>query len=241
MWYNAGSKAVAHVCGLMCADGGEFMQVYQIIMLSVYAVCVCAMVVMKFLNVGNRRRGVVKCISSALFLSMAVVGFVRDGGEFSVVALLGVIFAAAGDVFLVFMDKRCWFLCGVFSFALASLCLSTYCTLVFDWQWWFSIVFVVLLVALVIGQVTKVIDFGSCMVSLNIYTIFVALCGSLGLTLFVQGTGNYKAFLFGLGCFMYLVSDICLGLYLYKFRNRYIDSANTMLYFPGLMLIALAL
>lgn len=218
------------------------MEVYQIIMLFVYAACVLAMVAMKLANYGNRRRGVVKCISSTLFVAMAVTNFVDSTQKFAVVALVGVVFAAIGDVFLVFMDKRTLFLCGVFAFALASLTLSIYCILSQSWQWWFLGVFALLIVALIVGERMGFIDFGSCKISLNLYTIFVALCGSLGVTLFVQGVADLKMFLFGLGCFMYLVSDIVLGLYLYKFRdNRVMDSVNTLLYFPGLMLIALSL
>ena len=221
---------------------GENMEFYQIVMLFVYAACVVAMIAMKLANYGNRRRGVVKCIASALFVAMAVTNFVRSEREYAVVVLVGVVFAAIGDVFLVFMDKRNLFLCGVFSFALASLTLSIYCILSQNWQWWFLAVFAVLVVALVVGERKGFIDFGSCKISLNLYTIFVALCGSLGVTLFVQGVSDLKMFLFGLGCFMYLASDIVLGLYLYKFRsNRIMDSVNTLLYFPGLMLIALSL
>ena len=47
--------------------------------------------------------------------------------------------------------------------------------------------------------------------------------------------------LFGLGCFMYYASDVCLGLYLFKFRNKWVDSVNSLLYFPGMLLVALSL
>ena len=79
------------------------------------------------------------------------------------------------------------------------------------------------------------------MVYLNIYTVLVAVCGSLGLTLIFQCTAQLPTFLFGMGCFMYYVSDIFLGLYLFKFRNRIVDAINSLLYFPGMVLIAFSM
>lgn len=218
------------------------MEPYKIVMLALFAAGVVAMIVMKIFNMGSRRRGVVKCISSALFVAMAAINFVSSVYELRSVALLGILFAAAGDVFLVFMDKRLYFLLGVVSFSCASLCLSVYGFFTFQWQWWFVFVFVAFALGLSVGQVLHVIDFGRSVVYLNIYSGLVALCGSLGLTIFSHGATDVSSFLFGLGCFMYFVSDICLGLYLYTFKhNRIVDSINTVLYFPGMMLVALSI
>lgn len=218
------------------------MKPYKIAMLALFAVGVITLIVLKALNFGSRRRGVVKCVCSALFVAMAAVNFVGSIYELRALALLGVAFAALGDVFLVFMDKRLYFLMGVVSFSCASLCLSMYSFFTFGWQWWFVFIFVAFVSGLSVGQVFKVIDFGRSVVYLNIYSGLVALCGSLGFTLVVQGAGDLPSFLFGMGCFMYFISDICLGLYLYTFKhNRLVDCINTMLYFPGLMLVALSL
>ena len=218
------------------------MKTYQIVMLVAYGLGILTMIVMKALNIGNRRRGVVKMICSALFVAMAISQAVGSTDRYKVFALVGVIFAALGDLFLVFMDKHELFVCGVLSFSVASLCFSIYTSLSFDWHWWFLIVFILFISAIVAGQLTKVIDFGRSLVYLNLYTGFVALCGCLGLTLVFNGaTANVHAFLFGLGSFMYFASDIVLGLFLYKFHSPVMDCVNTALYFPGLMLIALAL
>ena len=82
------------------------MEPYKIVMLALFAAGVVAMIVMKIFNMGSRRRGVVKCISSALFVAMAAINFVSSVYELRSVALLGILFAAAGDVFLVFTFRR---------------------------------------------------------------------------------------------------------------------------------------
>lgn len=218
------------------------MQPCVVAMTGVYAVTTALLVLLKAKRFDNRKRGAVKCVCSALFVAVAIVNFATNQQTYSLIALLGVLFAAAGDVFLVFMDKRRWFLTGVVSFAMASSSLSAYAICNYGLVWWSLLVFAVLIVGLVVGQKVGLINFGSSVVYLNVYTLCVALCGSMGLSLFVQSGIQPKQFLFGLGCFLYLASDICLGLYLYKFRNGVaMDCITSVLYFPALMLVALSL
>lgn len=98
------------------------MKIYQIAMLVVYILGIMTMIVMKSFNMGSRRRGVVKMICSALFVAMAVVKTSGSTQQYKIIALVGVIFAALGDFFLVFMDSHKLFVCGVLSFSVASLC-----------------------------------------------------------------------------------------------------------------------
>lgn len=241
VWFLPKSASPSSVYAICVRFRSIPMKIYQIAMLVVYILGIMTMIVMKSFNMGSRRRGVVKMICSALFVAMAVAKTIGSTQQYKIIALVGVIFAALGDFFLVFMDSHKLFVCGVLSFSVASLCFSVYTSLSFDWRWWFIVVFVLFIAAIVAGQITKIISFGRSVVCLNIYTVLVALCGCLGLTVLAHGTANMHAFLFGLGSFMYFASDIVLGLYLYKFRNPVMDCINTALYFPGLMLIALAL
>lgn len=200
-----------------------------------------ALIMLKIFKVGNRRRGVIKMLASITFLTAGIWGCVYDDGGLSVFLPVGLFFAMLGDLFLVFMDKRQWFIAGVMSFAAASAILSVYSVLCYGWQWWSVLLFAVVTASSVLCQKFKVYDFGSYKTYLNVYTTLVSACGCLGFTLLCQGTSYLPKFLFGIGCFMYFASDLCLGLYLFKFRNRFVDALNTALYFPGMFLIACSL
>jgi len=132
------------------------------------------------------------------------------------------------------------FIGGVVSFSAASLTLSVYSVLAYGWQWWSVIIFGVMLAANIILQCKKVLSYGHGVVYLDVYTVMVGLCGCLGLSLLCTSSSLGMA-MFGLGCFAYMLSDVCLGLYLYKFRSPLIDAVNTALYFPGMFLIAISL
>lgn len=139
-----------------------------------------------------------------------------------------------------FSDNHKYFFAGVLSFSAASITLSVYAILVYGWTYWALLPFVLVALSNVVLQLTKVYSFGSDVIDLNVYTVCVGLCGSLGITI-ACSIGSVQAILFGLGCFMYMCSDVCLGLYLLKFRHRALDIVNTLLYFPGMLLIALSL
>ncbi len=215
------------------------MQLYQWIILGVYVLCVLGLVVLKLLNFDSRKRGALKIVTAALFVTMGVIGYIKDGTTKGLILLIGLVFASAGDVFLIFMDKRKWFVLGVASFSCASLTFSVLSFMSGKWQWWFLVPMILFLIANSFCQIKNIYSFGSNLVLLNIYTCLVAMCGSLGLSqLFTSET---KFVLFGLGCFLYFVSDIILGLFLFKFRNKYLDSANSLTYFSGMILVAISL
>lgn len=217
------------------------MQLRDIIILVIYGCLTLALILLKVFKVGNRRRGVVKMLTSVTFAAVGIGGCVSLGGGMSVMVPVGLFFAMLGDLFLVFMDKRRWFIAGVLSFVMASLVLSVYSVLNFGWQWWSALLFVAVTAASVLCQKFKVYDFGSYKVYLNVYTTFVSACGTLGFSLACQGVANLPMFLFGFGCFLYFASDLCLGLYMFNFHNRAVDAINSALYFPAMLLIAFSL
>lgn len=212
----------------------------KIIIIVVYALLTVALVALKAFKIGNRRRGVVKMLTSCAFVGTGVYGCVLCGGGLHILLVVGLFFASLGDLFLVFMDNRKFFVAGVLSFAAASVTLSVYAILFYGWTFWALLPFVIVAVANVALQLTKVYTFGKDVVDLNVYTVCVGFCGSLGIAV-ACGVGGLQAALFGVGCFMYMCSDICLGLYLLKFRHRLLDIINSLLYFPGMLLIALSL
>jgi len=217
------------------------MEWYHILYIAIFAALVLALIVLKLFKIGSRRRGVVKMLAAAAFVATGVYGCVHNGGGLSVLVCVALFFAAMGDLFLVFKDSKRMFTFGVMSFGMASLLLSVYSILYFGWQWWSLLLLAASVTVNVLCQVFKVYRYGSLKVYLNVYTLLVGLCGTLGFSLVCQGTTNLAMFLFGLGCFCYFASDICLGLNMFRFKNRVLDAVNTLLYFPGMFLIAASL
>lgn len=214
--------------------------VVKIVAIVAFSLLTLTLVVLKALKIGNRRRGVVKMLTAALFVGLGVYGCVIQGGQLHIVLAVGLFFASMGDLFLVFMDNHKFFVAGVLSFALASTTLSVYAIMFYGWTFWALLPFAVMIILNVVMQITKIYSFGKDVIDLNIYTVCVSLCGSLGIAA-ACSIGSVQAILFGVGCFMYMLSDVCLGLYLLKFRHRALDIVNTLLYFPGMLLIALSL
>ena len=212
----------------------------NIILIIVYALLTAALATMKALKLGNRRRGVVKMLTAALFVGLGIYGCVLHGGQLSILMAVGLLVASMGDLFLIFMDNHKFFVAGVLSFAVASVTLSAYAILTFGWTYWTVLPFVIVTAANIVGQTSRLYSFGRDIVCLNIYTVCVCLCGSIGIAVACV-VGSVQAALFGIGCFMYMCSDVCLGLYLLKFRHRALDIINTLLYFPGMLLVALSL
>lgn len=212
----------------------------KIVLIVIYGLLTLTLVTLKALKIGNRRRGVVKMLTSAMFVGLGIYGCVSHNGQLHVLLAVGLFFASLGDLFLVFSDNHKYFFAGVLSFSAASITLSVYAILVYGWTYWALLPFVLVALSNVVLQLTKVYSFGSDVIDLNVYTVCVGLCGSLGIAI-ACSIGGVQAVLFGLGCFMYMCSDVCLGLYLLKFRRRALDIVNTLLYFPGMLLIALSL
>ena len=212
----------------------------EIILIVVYSLLTLALVTLKAFKVGNRRRGVVKMLTAYLFVGIGIYGCVVSGGHLHILLAVGLFLASLGDLLLVFMDEHKCFVAGVLSFASASIVLSVYAVLCYGWTFWALLPFAIVNVANILGQTRKMYSFGKDIVYLNFYTVCVGLCGSLGIAI-ACGLGTLQAVLFGVGCFMYMCSDVCLGLYLLKFRHRALDIVNSLLYFPGMLLIALSL
>lgn len=220
-------------------QGGSAMAA-KISIIAVFSLLVLALAVLKALKIGNRRRGVVKMLTSALFVGTGIYGCVICQGHLDIVLVVGLAFAFLGDLLLVFMDNHKLFVAGVLSFSAASITLSVYCALAYGFTYWAILPFVLFTVASAACQVAKVYSFGGDVVCLNVYTVCVSICGSLGIAVACVH-GGVQAVLFGVGCFMYMCSDVCLGLYLLRFKRTWLDIVNTLLYFPGLLLVALSL
>lgn len=205
-----------------------------------YGCLTLTLMILKLFRIGRRRRGAVKMITSLSFVAAGIYGATLRGG-LSVLLCVGLIFASLGDFLLIFGGVRKYFVSGVISFGVASAAISVYSVLNYGWVWWSVIPYAAYVVFNIVAQKQKLYSYGSNKVVLNCYSLAVGVCGCLGLSLFCRGTSGLSMFLFGLGCFSYFVSDILLGLYLYKARNRVVDAFNSLFYFPGMFLIAISL
>lgn len=212
----------------------------KIILIVVYALLTLTLITLKAFKVGNRRRGVIKMLTAFMFVGIGVYGCVVSGGKLHILLAVGLLLASLGDLLLVFMDNHKCFVAGVLSFASASIVLSVYAALCYGWTFWALLPFAFVIASNTVLQLKGIYSFGRDVIDLNVYTVCVGFCGSLGLSI-ACSVGGVQAILFGLGCFMYMCSDVCLGLYLLKFRHRALDIVNSLLYFPGMLLIALSL
>ncbi|MCM1533606.1 MAG: lysoplasmalogenase [Corallococcus sp.] len=213
---------------------------FRIAVIVTYALLTATLIILKGFKIGRRRRGVFKMITAALYVAVSSYGFATGKQQYGYVLIIGLCFAFLGDFFLIFMRNRKMFVTGVLSFSAASVTLTVYAILSYGWQWWALIPFAAFTAVNIVCQAKNVYSYGQNIAYLNVYTVCVGLCGSLGLTLLCSSLSANTA-LFGLGCFMYLVSDVLLGLYFFKFNNRVVDMLNTLMYFPGMLLIAFSL
>lgn len=211
------------------------------ILMGIFALLLAVMVVLKALHISPTHRGIVKLLLSSCFMAAAIWGYTSSSYKTcDIILVIGLAFAMLGDIFLIWLEDRKPFVAGVYSFACASATLVVYSILRYGFVWWGLILFAVVVAACLLAQRKGIFSFGKNIVHLNVYTLFVGLCGSLGCTVLFRSLG-IEAVLFGAGCLLYMLSDLLLGLYLFKYRNRVVDCANTLTYFPGMMLIALSL
>ena len=109
----------------------------------------------------------------------------------------------------------------------------------YGWQWWSLLIFAFLYCLNLYLQYRKVYTYGSSKWFLNIYLIFVGYSGCLGLSTAIVSTAT-PALMYGLGTFMFFISDILLGMYHFKLRKAYVDVLNSLFYFGGIMLVVLS-
>lgn len=216
------------------------MNTFTWIVVAVFALLTLAFILEKVRHKGPRSRGVVKMLTSLLFVVMGAYALLRGAKPLSWLVMCGLFFAFLGDLFLVFMDNRTTFILGVVSFSCASLSFAIYGVIVYGFFVWAVVAFVLFVALIAFLQSKKIINFGTMPISLNVYTVFVGLCGLFGLFVAFNSSGIAQT-LFGLGCFAYFVSDVALGLYLFKLKYTWVDVLNSVLYFPGIMLVALSL
>ena len=211
------------------------------VVLIIYATFMLAYMTIKALGITQPYRGLVKVTLSTTFLGVGAYYVAINGWKFTDI-LLGValVFAWIGDFLLIYKHKSNMFHAGCTAFGVANAFLVAHSVLKYTWQWWSLILFAVFMATIIYCQYKNVFSFGRSKWYLNFYSVTVGYNGFLGLAVALT-TKTIPALFFGLGSLLFLASDIVLGLFLFKIKKWQMDAFNTLLYFSGLMLIALSL
>lgn len=207
--------------------------------ISIYCVLLVIYMITKVVGRKSAFRGVNKMMLVIVYLSVVIYTLFKGADTYKIVALIALVFAGAGDAFLLCTSNRNMFHAGVVSFGISNLLLIVLSVVMYGWQWWSIVIFVVLYCVNILLQYKEVYTYGKSKWFLNIYLIFVCYSGCLGLANAIVATA-LPAILYGVGAFMFFVSDILLGMYYFKLKKSYVDVLNSLLYFGGIMLIALS-
>ena len=207
--------------------------------ISIYCLLLVIYMVTKVVGRKSAFRAVNKMMLVIVYLAVVIYTIFKKADVYNILVLVALIFAGAGDAFLLCGSNRNMFHAGVVSFGISNFMLIVISLAMYGWQWWSIVIFVVLYCINVLLQYKEVYTYGKSKWFLNIYLIFVGYSGCLGLANAIVAT-TLPAILYGVGAFTFFVSDILLGMYYFKFRKSYVDVLNSLLYFGGIILIAIS-
>lgn len=218
---------------------GECMDTFVLTSVIIYALLLISYMTCKALGRRTAFRGVNKVLLVLVYLALTVYAVLLNTDRYAVVVLVALVFTAGGDIFLLWGGNRKMFHCGVVSFGIGNALLIVFALYEYGWQWWSLLIFAFLYCLNLYLQYRKVYTYGSSKWFLNIYLIFVGYSGCLGLSNAIVSTAT-PALMYGLGTFMFFISDILLGMYHFKLRKAYVDVLNSLFYFGGIMLVVLS-
>ncbi len=218
------------------------MLAVYILLATTYAALLIAYIIIKKRKIFMPYRGVVKMSMAGLFVLVGVYACFVSAFQWNVVLLtIGLICAAVGDYFLLFLrQSRAYFHRGVVAFGLSNAIIIVYALLTYGWVWWSIIIWAVFNILHIVLQRLKVFEYGKSIVYLNCYVPLVSMTGSLGLSYIITLYATPWALVFGIGTLSFFVSDMFLGVYEFKLRKWYVDAMNSVTYFGGLLIIAIS-
>ena len=193
---------------------------------------------------GNlKRRSVNKIILASMFLLMSIILYSKNYAFFSyhLVLLLAVIFAFLGDIYLLYSFTK-----GGIIFLFSNILFFIYeCLLIGLNQIsvlnviWFIALFFLLFGTFFVLTKKKIFNFKNKNKAILTYVGSVTFQGTLALALAIYYL-NTKMILFGIGLFLFMISDYFLMIYKFKFHKNWILRNNSACYFIGLLLVALS-
>lgn len=186
-----------------------------------YAICAAVTIVIEYRNSSENdtqvKYTVMKCITSVLFLVIAVAAFAVSGDVIFFLLLPAYVLCFFGDLFLALgheIDNRLknpQFVIGVFSFCAAQVVLCVVFLSMMNWHIsWPAIVSVLVLGGTIFFTKSDDYDFGSNALPCSIYAFFVGMSAGLGLQLVITYNYDSVAVLLGIGAIVFLLSDLVL-------------------------------
>lgn len=224
----------------------------------IFALAYIALTVLYFFSEtsGNfKRRAVNKITLAVLFLAFFSAFFFKKDyigtyGAYQIVGLVGFLFAFLGDIALLWS-----FMAGGVLFIIGNISLFIYELLIFSKSgispshyWWCLLIFAGLMTYMYSAYFTKRIDFGKVGIAMPVYVTSVTLHGSMALGMLANASllqsasaGSFVHFtLFGLGLFLFMVSDYFLTAHEFVNKNNWVLRCNSGTYFIGMMLAAIS-
>lgn len=189
---------------------------------------------------------VAKCITSILFIVLAIIAFALSGNLLFLGMAPAYLFCFGGDLFLALgheIDNRLknpQFIVGVISFSIAQIFICIAYLKILQWHIsWTAIVGVIVLVATIFFTKNKDYDFGENALPCTIYGFFVGLAAGLGLQMIITYPENLVYVLLGAGSIVFLISDLCLTMKLFwKKEARWSGAAVLLFYYGAMWLLA---
>ena len=191
-----------------------------------YVICAVVTIVIEYKNSPENdtqvKYTIMKCITSVLFLAIAVVAFALSGNWTFFLLMPAYVLCFFGDLFLALgheIDNRLknpQFIIGVFSFCAAQIMLCFVFLSIMDWKIsWPAIVALLVLGGTIFFTKSDDYDFGNNAVPCSIYSFFVGLSAGLGLQMIIMCHNDVMAVLLGVGAIVFLLSDLVLTMKLF--------------------------
>lgn len=189
-------------------------------------------------------RAINKIFLSFMFFSLGLVLYFINYSifDYRLLMVCAIFFAFLGDVVL------------LFSFTKGGLLFGVSNILFFSYEWLiilendirfssllaFILIFTILFGTIVLLTKKKVLNFKTKNPLILSYIASVTLCGSLGIVISGYYT-NLANTLFGIGMFLFMLSDYFLMVYKFKKHEKWLLRTNSGCYFIGLLLVVLSL
>lgn len=194
--------------------------------------------------------GIFKTITSLLFVSIAISGYIEYGGNFNyfVLILIGLVFSLFGDVFLIFKNENSTsmskaFIYGLLSFSLAHVFFSIGFISISSFNF-STIIYTVLMafIALIILKSIKKIDFKGAFGYVAFYSVVISFMFTQSLNLYFNSDVNSFYILWvTVGALLFVLSDLILAFnYFYEGCHKIVGVFNLLVYFSAQLLIALS-
>ncbi|CEN25092.1 lysoplasmalogenase [Paraclostridium sordellii] len=195
-------------------------------------------------------RGIFKTLTSILFVSIALVGYILNNSNFTyfLLMLLGLIFSLFGDAFLIFekgesssMSKA--FIYGVLSFSLAHIFFSAGFIYLSSFKLYtIGIAFLLSFITLLILKSIKNVNFKGSFSYIVFYAFVISFMFSQSINLYFTGHfNNFYTIWITIGALLFVLSDLILSFnYFYKNCPKFMGVLNLLVYYIAQLLLALS-